>query len=257
MKKAIIIASFGTSHTETCRRNIEAIEKRASESFTDYKIVRAFTSGMVIRKLEKRDNVKVNNVSEAVRELRDEGIEEIFIQPLHIIPGYEYEKIAMTSLEMSEPCSRINLGHPLLYDESDYDHLVNALLQKLPAPEVNFGVLLVGHGSRHFSNSAYSMLQLKLRDIRNDIHVSNIEGYPGIDLVMDRLKSYEEILLMPLMMVAGEHAANDIAGTKGDSIASRMEVEGIKVRYMAEGLGENRMVQDIFLKKIEESIINN
>ncbi|MBN2899044.1 MAG: sirohydrochlorin cobaltochelatase [Clostridia bacterium] len=251
MKKGIIIVSFGTSYKETMEKCIESIERKVAERFNDYKVVRAFTSNFIIKKLKERDGIQVYTIEEAMAAMKAEGIDTIYVQPLHMIAGFEYEKVShAVALARHDKNMTIHLGWPLLNEEVDYERLIEAIKIRLPKTSEREGVILMGHGTTHFANACYSMLQAKFFDVDKNIFIANVEGYPELEHVLDKIKGYEKLTLMPLMLVAGDHAQNDMAGDDEDSYKVILESEGKTVNCILEGLGENSAVQDIFLKRI-------
>lgn len=255
MKKGIIVASFGTSYIEARKNSIESIENKVKEKFADYAFGRAFTSYMVINRIQENEGVKVNKVEEAIQAMKADGITDILVQPLHVIPGFEFEKVKRAvSLANHEAGLKVTMNPPLLNEEEDYDEVVETLLQRLPEEKAEEGIVLMGHGTEHHANACYSMLQAKFNDKRSDIFVANVEGYPELDHIKDRLTGYKKITLMPLMIVAGDHAQNDMAGDDEDSYKSVLTDMGIEVECILEGLGQQAGIQDIFVGKIEDAL---
>ena len=252
MKKGIIVVSFGTSYKETREKCIESVENKIAQGFSDYEVTRAFTSNFIIKKLKERDGIHVNTISEAIEDMKSKGIERVYVQPLHMIPGFEYEKVKRAvSMANHDKGLNVTLGMPLLNEEEDYEVLIEALRERLPQTSKEAGVILMGHGTEHFANACYSMLQAKLHDVDSNIFVANVEGYPELDHIMDKLAGYKKMTLMPLMIVAGDHAQNDMAGDEEDSFKSLLEEKGMTVDCILEGLGENQGVQKIFVDRVE------
>lgn len=184
-----------------------------------------------------------------------EGIVELHIQPLHVIPGFEYEKIQNAiAIVKHKTDIKITIGLPLLNKEHHYDNIVDVLLERLPKEINNEGIILMGHGTQHFANACYSMLQNKLSDKRSDIHIANVEGYPKINHIVNLIvKKYKKVTIMPLMIVAGDHAMNDMAGDE-DSYKTLLEERGIEVTCILEGLGENKGIHDALINRINETL---
>lgn len=255
MKKGIIVVSFGTSYKETRKRCIESIEDKIRNTFSDYDVQRAFTSNMVIKKIQEKEGLKVNKVDEAIKEMKDKGIKEILLQPLHIIPGYEYEKIQhAVKMANHHKGMKVELNAPLLNHEADYDEVVKSIIRRLPEEKSDEGIILMGHGTEHHANACYSMLQAKFRDVRSDVFIANVEGYPELEHIQSKLSPYRKMTLMPLMIVAGDHAQNDMAGNDDDSYKSIISEMGIEVECILEGLGEQELIQNIFVERVENSL---
>ncbi len=250
MNKGIIVVSFGTSFEDVDRRCLQPIEKAIAGAHPDKKVVRAFTSGMVIRKLKNRDNNHVDNIEEAIQGLLDQGIRDIHVQPLHVIPGIEYEKVKKAvAVANHQSDLNIRLGEPLLYREEHYDELVETLLERLPEEIQGQKILLMGHGTRHYANAVYSMLQLKFTEKRKDIIIANVEGFPKFEQVKNQLTGSRHILMLPLMIVAGDHAMNDMAGDEEDSFKSLVQSMGMTTECILEGLGENPRIHELFVRR--------
>lgn len=252
MKKGIIITSFGTTFEETRKLCIESIENKVREEFKEFTVLRAFTSRIVISRLKKRDNIHTNNPTEALEIMKEEGIKEIFIQPLLIIEGIEYEKILKEVRDFTEINKdiKVTVGKPLLSSEADCENVVKALnLDK------NKSTVFMGHGSDHKTDSSYEKLEKQIRkDGYEDVFIGTIEGQKTIDDVLVQLKAkgINQVLLKAFMLVAGDHATNDMASDEDDSWKSILERNGIKVETRISGLGEIKEIQDIFINHLRD-----
>ncbi|MCH4889456.1 sirohydrochlorin cobaltochelatase [Acidaminobacter sp. JC074] len=253
MKKGIVVASFGTSFPDVRKRCIESIEDAIVKAYPDFEVRRAFTSNMIIKKLKDRDNLNIDTPIQALKKMVDEGIKEIHVQPLHVIPGFEYEKVhkAVKTINHRRDV-HVTIGMPLLSKEEHYDQVIDAIAPKL-SKEDERAFVLMGHGTEHHANACYSMLQAKLNDRRDDVFISNVEGYPELDHVMPKLEKYKHVTLMPLMIVAGDHAMNDMAGDE-DSYKVDLSDQGKEVACILEGLGEIKAIHEIFINRIKECI---
>lgn len=250
MKKAILVVSFGTSYKETREKTIEACESKIKESFKGYDFFRAFTSNMIIRKLKNRDNIHIENPIEALDRLYDEGYEEVIVQTLHIICGEEYTKLKNQISEYDDKFEKITLGRPLLSQIDDYKETVEALKLQIPELEEDEAIVLMGHGTEHEAHSAYPALDYMLKQENIKAYVGTVEGYPEIDEVIVNLKKdkVSKVRLMPFMLVAGDHAINDMAGEEDDSWNSILIKNGFKTEVHLKGLGENEAIQNKFVK---------
>ncbi|AKA72200.1 sirohydrochlorin cobaltochelatase [Clostridium scatologenes] len=258
-KKGILVVSFGTSIPQAFELCIESTENRIKECFPEYEIRRAFTSYMIIKKLKEENKLFIDTVEEALEKMNADGFDEIYVQPLHIMPGDEYDKIVNGVNKYKDTFSKLVFGRPILYRENDYKIAVNALKKQLPAMSKNHAVMLMGHGSVHPANSSYALLRCILEDEGLDnVYVGTVEGYPILDNLVPKMKQkgIEEVTLMPFMLVAGDHAINDMAGEE-DSWKIQLEEEGFKVNVYLHGLGENKAFQDIYVEHIKDSINGN
>lgn len=255
-KKGILVVSFGTSYEDTRKANIEAVENKIDEAFEDYGVKRAFTSSKVIKKLKERDNIFIDNPSEALQKMKEEGFKEVIMQPLHIIPGIEYEKIVSVFKEFNDEFEKIAIGTPVLYGIQDYEEAVKALKTQLPDIKEDSAVVLMGHGTPHPANACYACLQSFLNDEGLSVYVGTVEGYPEIENIIPKLKSknIKEVTLMPYMLVAGDHATNDMASDEEDSWKSLLEKEGFIVNTYLHGLGENPDYQRIYVNRVRKAI---
>ncbi|SDE10768.1 sirohydrochlorin cobaltochelatase [Sporomusa acidovorans] len=266
-KKAIVVVSFGTSYPETLKLNIESVENRIREAFPDYEVRRAFTSRTVISLLAKRDGVRTDNEVQALERLRTDGFQEVYIQPLHIVPGAEYDKIRRMVNQYAHAKDRafekIRLSRPLLYamgqdnHPDDYEIAIKALASQLPEFEPASAVVLMGHGGMHPANAAYGVFQLKLEDAGlANTYIYTVEGYPSLDRIIGKLKQKQvkKVTLMPFLLVAGDHAAKDMAGEAEDSAKSQLLAAGFEVDVYFRGLGENKAFQDIYVAHLQAAI---
>ncbi|GAA0115523.1 sirohydrochlorin cobaltochelatase [Clostridium senegalense] len=253
-KKAILVVSFGTSFQCQLKSCIEETENKIKDTFKEFEVRRAFTSNMIIKKLKDRDNIEIDTVKEALDKLKEDNFKEVYVQPLHIIYGEEYDKIKSGMNNYKECFEKLELGTPLLYNNEDYFEAVKALKAQIPENQL---VLLMAHGTAHKANSAYFQFEYVAKKMGLDrLLFATVEGYPLIEDVLDDLKAKElkEVTLMPLMLVAGDHAKNDMASDDEDSWKSVLEKEGFKVNTYLKGLGENKNFQKIYIKKIKDLI---
>ena len=257
MRKGIIVVSFGTTYEKTRKRCIESIENRIREEYKNFLVSRAFTSQMVINKLRKRDNYLVDNPKEALEKMKDNGIDNIYIQPLHIIPGNEYEKLLEQVKEFSKESDNVNIriGKPLLFDDLDYDKVVEGLnFMETKDEEV---IVFMGHGTDHFADESYKKLENKFREKNyKNVFIGTVEGKTTIDDIIPNLKkqNIKKARLMPFMLVAGDHAINDMASEE-DSWKTKLLSEGIEVEVILKGLGEVKSIQDIYMNHLN-NIVN-
>ena len=248
MKKAILVVSFGTSYHETRKKTIEACENKIKESFKDYDFYRAFTSGMIINKLKKRDNMFIDNPSEALEKLYNAGYKEVVVQSLHIICGDEYNKLKDMVAQYEDKFDKISIGRPLLTYIDDYRETVEAVKKDLDKMDIDEAVVFMGHGTEHESHSSYPAIEYMFRDYGINAFVGTVEGYPELEQVIKKLKNrnIKTVDLLPFMLVAGDHAINDMASDEEDSWKTILEKEGFNVKVHVKGLGENPYIQEKF-----------
>ncbi len=255
MKKAILVVSFGTSYQDTLEKTILATEKDIARAFPGWEIRRAFTSGVILKKLRMRDGLAIDNVSQAMARLEEQGFTHVAVQPTHVMHGEEYEKL-VGQLEPFRCRMQLSLGAPLLHAQEDYEAVSKALLSWLPAMEQDEALVLMGHGTPHFANAAYGQLEQNLQDLSDRVYVATVEGYPTLDRVKDRLAKRPEIkklTLAPFMLVAGDHARNDLAGEE-DSWKTELQARGYAVRCLLQGLGECPGIRQVFVQHCAKAV---
>ncbi|MDK2821336.1 MAG: sirohydrochlorin cobaltochelatase [Clostridia bacterium] len=257
-KKGILVVSFGTSYENTRKACIESVENKIAKIFPEYEIRRAFTSQIIIKKLAERDNIKIDNPKEALQKMKEEGFSEVIVQPLHIINGSEFEEIVEVVKEFEGSFDKLSLGRPILTHVKDYKIAVEAIKEQLPKLDKGQAVVFMGHGSEHPANSAYACLQSVINhsDLNGKVFIATVEGYPTLDYVIEDLKTknINEVILMPFMLVAGDHAINDMAGDEEDSWKTILQKEGYVVSTYLHGLGENPAFQQIYIDHVKDTI---
>ncbi len=244
-KVAILMVHFGTSHSDTREKTINAINRKAKEHYPNIEQREAWTSRMIIRIMAKRGE-SIPTPKEALLKLKEDGYTHIIIQSSNVIEGIEMESLRRDILAVKDGFKDIRVGNPLLYTTADYECVVDALRSKQPKESA---LVLVGHGTYTPATAQYAMVDYVIRDKGYEaMHIGTVEGYPDYDSMLARLKkeSTKQVLLMPFMFVAGEHAKNDIQGDWRESL----EKEGYTVKVLLEGLGEIPAVQQLLLDHI-------
>jgi sirohydrochlorin cobaltochelatase len=253
MKKALLVISFGTSYPETREKNIAACERRLAEAYPDRDFFRAFTSSMIMAKLAKRDGEFIDNPQQALTRLSELGYQDIAIQSLHVINGDEYEKIVTQINAFRDRFQRLSIGKPLMTSFADYEQLIEALQAQMPATATDERVVFMGHGATHHAFAAYACLDHILTHKGLPAIVGAVESYPEIDGVIARLRKehVRKVHLMPLMIVAGDHAINDMASDEEDSWNTLIRAAGIETESWLQGLGENPLIQQMFVNHLQ------
>lgn len=248
MRQAIVVVSFGTSVPEA-RAAITAVEKTLEQAASGYICVRAFTSPTIRRILSERGE-DIPSLTEALDRLCGEGVQRVVVQPTHLLYGYEYDRLRQEAEAFSDRFASLVMGRPLLADTAAIRRFAARFSDAL-APEKNGAAVLLGHGTEHFANTAYPALQTALRlEGRADLLVGTVEGWPGLEEVLGQLEGPRHVRLVPLMLVAGDHARQDMAVTwKG-----RLEAAGHTVTCSFTGLGERPWVQAMYRERLLENI---
>lgn len=258
MKKGILVASFGTTYVSTREKTIGAIENKIAESFPEFEIRRAFTSSIVRKRILKNEGIVIDNVDEALTKMIDEGFEEVYVASLHIIGGIEYKKVSHSIHRFKDKFKIIRGAKPLLYSKIHYDEAVDVIAQLMPSLDENEALVLMGHGSDNSANSAYVMLyhMLERNTLTSHVYLGTVEGYPEMDDLLEEIdgQGYEKLYLLPFMIVAGDHAINDMASEEEDSWKSIFESNGYKTECIMKGLGEFEPMQQLFIKRLKASM---
>ena len=256
-RKAILVVSFGTSYEATRKVTIEAIEKDIANAYPDYKLYRAWTSKMILAKLKKRDNLHINNVKEAMEEMIADGITDVIIQPTHVINGIENELMKEDALSYRESFHSIRFGTPLLTSEEDNQTVINAIAEEFSYLSEEEVLVLMGHGTTHYSNAIYAALDYAFKDKGHpNIFLGTVEAYPSMQSLMKMIKAYapKKVVLAPFMIVAGDHAKNDMAGDNPESWYSQFVQEGFQVETVLKGLGEYKGIRELFVKHVADTL---
>lgn len=259
MKKALLVVSFGTSFVNIIDSCIQPVEQMIAEALPEYDYYHAFTSRFIVRKLKEKYDMQINLPEEALTALVADGYEEIIVQPTHILPGFEYHKLKeeVVIFGSRHPEVKIIFGQSVLYENADYVQSVEALIASLPIPGDDEAVILMGHGTEHFSNAAYFALQHYLDvQTKGRMLVANVEAPPLLEEVIARLKQEQitEVWLTPFMLVAGDHANHDMAGEDEDSWVNVLAREGIHAKVILKGLGEYPAFRELYRKKALSNI---
>lgn len=255
MKNAILVVSFGTSYEETRKKTIDQIERSIQEHYPQSRVYRAWTSGMIRKKVRERDGLRIFDVKEAMAQMADDGIETVVVQPTHVLNGLENDWMIRDVTEWKGRFRKVTVADPLLTSQEDFARMVHIIAQEYH-PTENEALVLMGHGTSHFANAAYAALDYQFKDMGfPNIHVGTVEGYPELESVLKAVEKQkpQKIILAPLMIVAGDHAVNDLAGDEEDSWKNRFRQAGYEVECVLRGLGESEKVREIFVKHVAKA----
>ncbi|GLI57238.1 cobalt chelatase [Propionigenium maris DSM 9537] len=248
-RKGILLVHFGTSKKTARERALDSIKNHVEEDFGGYEVREAYTSRMVIKKVYTQSGKRFLTPGEALKKMAEDGFTHVVVQATHVINGIESEHLKEEVRKVSAAFKDIRVGAPLLTSPEDYMEVADIFHRRYPEREV----VLVGHGTPHHAGASYGMLQyiLDRRGYKN-ILVGTVEGYPGLDEIIGELESRDvkEVVLVPLMVVAGVHAEEDIAGEWRETLEKR----GIKVEVSMEGMGEIAEIQHLLIHHIEDAI---
>lgn len=254
MTKAILVVSFGTTYPETRKKTIEACQQAIQEYYPEYPLYRAFTSEVVIKRIKAQEGLTVFTVKQALEQMKSEGVREVYIQPLHIILGGEYDKVLAQLQGFRSDFDVLKLARPLLYCEEDYHRVKEILLEHYGRFGAGSACVLMGHGSQHHSFAAYAALGYMLQG--TSVHIGCVESYPPVELIENRLKNQgiTAVHLAPFMLVAGDHAINDMVSDSETSWKTYFRQKGYQVISHLHGLGEFREIQDLYLEHLKRII---
>ena len=247
MEQAIVVTSFGTSVPEA-RASITAVEEVLKGAAPDCVFTRAFTSSIIRRILAGRGE-PVPSLTQALEQLCADGIRRVVVQPTHLLYGREYDKLKGEAEAFAARFDEVVVGRPLLADTGDLLRFADGLSRTYPERDGE-AVVFMGHGTEHFANVVYPALQTALHlKGRDDLYIGTVEGWPSLDDILGQLKE-RRVRLAPLMLVAGDHAKNDMAGDGPDSWKSRLEQMGCSVACSITGLGMLPWVQEMYRERL-------
>lgn len=256
--KAILVVSFGTSYNDSRNITIGGIESAINERFPDYEVRRAFTAQIIIDKLKERDNIEIDNVTEALDRLVADGIKALIVQPTHLMHGYEYDDLVAVLDTYKNKFDSIAIGEPLLTSDKDVAAVI-ACITSRTSSYVNdsTAIVFMGHGTEHEANAIYAKLQEKITAAGySNYIIGTVEATPSLDDVITAVKAAgcTRVVLEAMMVVAGDHANNDMAGDEDGSWKKEFEAEGIKVQSILQGLGQFNEIQDIYVQHVQAAI---
>lgn len=257
-EKEILVASFGTSFNDSRRLTIGAIEKAITDKFADYAVRRGFTAQIVIDHIQKRDGVAIDNITQALDRAEANGVKTLVVAPTHLMDGIEYNDVVDEIAKRAEGFEKVVVSKPLLSSDDDFNRVAEAIYQDTKAyDDGETAICFMGHGTEAESNAVYAKMQETLKALGyNNIIIGTVEAAPTIDDVVAAVKDggYKKVVLQPLMVVAGDHANNDMAGDEEDSWKSILTKEGFEVNSVLKGLGEIEAVRQIYVEHVQAAI---
>lgn len=253
MKKAILLVSFGTSYKEAGEYSLNAIGKELAKAGEELPLYQAYTSGVIINKL-KEEGVSVHSVEEVMQKMSADGVEAVYVISAHMIPGIEYEKMLGIIERHRARFQRISVAAPVLGKEEDCRKLVPVIRELLKVRE-DYEYILMGHGTEAEANIRYSQMNEAFAKAGlYNVRIASVEAKPDIKDALHYLsekKTVQKVILHPFMIVAGDHAWNDMAG-EDESYLTLLTDAGYSVKAIVKGLGEYPNFRQIFVDKLEE-----
>ena len=269
----LLVVSFGTSFNDSRVADIKSIEDALQEAYPDWSVRRAFTAQIIINHVQARDGEKIDNVQQALDRAVENGVKNLVIQPTHLMYGAEYDELAETVGAYQDKFESVQITAPLLGDVGTDATVINedkkAVAEAVTAEAVKTagyqtldeakadGVAFVfmGHGTSHTAKVSYSQMQAQMEALGyNNVFIGTVEGEPeetACEAVIEGIKEagYKKVILRPLMVVAGDHANNDMAGDDADSWKSMFNASGAfeSVDTQIAGLGQIPAIQELYV----------
>lgn len=257
-EQELLVVSFGTSYNDSRRLTIGAIEGAIADACPDYSVRRGFTSQIIIDHVKRRDNVSIDNVTEALDRAVANGVKTLVVQPTHLMNGLEYNDLVDEIAQYSDAFEQVSIGEPLLSSDEDFQAVAQAIVDATKEyDDGKTAICFMGHGTEAESNQIYAKMQSVLTDMGcTNYFVGTVEATPSLDDVLKLVQEgdYERVVLEPLMVVAGDHANNDMAGDDADSWKSTFEAAGYEVVPVVRGLGELEAIQKIYVQHAQAAI---
>ena len=279
----LLVVSFGTSFNDSRTADIGGIEKALQTAYPDWSVRRAFTAQIIINHVQARDDEKIDNMDQALQRAVDNGVKNLVVQPTHLMHGAEYDELTEAVESYKDKFESVTIAEPLLGEVGDSDDAVNddkkavaeaitteavktAGYDDLDAAEADgTAFVFMGHGTSHTAKISYSQMQSQMNDLGYDnVFIGTVEGKPedtACEAVIEKIKEagYKKVVLRPLMVVAGDHANNDMAGDDEDSWKSQFEASGAfdKIDTQIAGLGEIAAIQDLYVAHTKAAMDGN
>ena len=256
----ILVVSFGTSFNDSRRLTIGGIENAIDEAFApEWSVRRAFTAQIIIDHVEKRDGYHIDNMQEALDRAVENGVKNLVVQPTHLMAGFEYDELTEAVAEYADAFENIEIGKNLLDTDEDFERVEKILTEDMAKyDDGKTAIVLMGHGTEHESNAVYAKMQEVLTaDGKENFYVGTVEATPSLEDVVAAIadKGYEKVVLRAMMVVAGDHANNDMADPEDpESWYSTFAAEGYEVEAVLEGIGQIPAIQQMYVEKAQAAI---
>ena len=261
-KDAMVVMSFGTTYKDTRVKTIDATVDAIKAAHPNTKVITAFTSHIIRDRIQQKEGITYPTPEEALAELKKDGYTRVALASLDVIPGMEYNYDAAVYNLYKNDFKKMTLGTSLMYwmgQENQTDQVIEtlkAVQSQFPKLGKEDALLIMAHGTPDPSNAYYSVIQDRIHTLgMKNVFIYTVEGTPNLEQVIPQLKLHgiKHVTLMPFMMVAGDHANNDMAGNEPDSHKSVLEKEGFKVDTYIHGLGENQNIRNLFVERANEA----
>ena len=276
----ILVVSFGTSFNDSRAEDIGAVEKALQAAYPDWSVRRAFTAQIIINHVQARDDEKIDNMDQALERAVDNGVKNLVVQPTHLMHGAEYDELTEAVENYKDKFESVKIAEPLLGEVGADETAINedkaAVAEAITAEAVKTAgfdsldaakeegtaFVFMGHGTSHTAKISYSQMQTQMEQLGyENVFIGTVEGEPedtACEAVIEKLKDagYKKVILRPLMVVAGDHANNDMAGDDDDSWKSQFEASGVfdSIDTQIAGLGEIDAIQQLYVAHTQAAI---
>ena len=276
----ILVVSFGTSFNDSRAEDIGGVEKALQAAYPDWSVRRAFTAQIIINHVQARDDEKIDNMDQALERAVDNGVKNLVVQPTHLMHGAEYDELTEAVENYKDKFESVKIAEPLLGEVGADETAINedkaAVAEAITAEAVKTAgfdsldaakeegtaFVFMGHGTSHTAKVSYSQMQAQMEQLGyENVFIGTVEGEPedtACEAVIEKLKNagYKKVILRPLMVVAGDHANNDMAGDDDDSWKSQFEASGVfdSIDTQIAGLGEIDAIQQLYVAHTQAAI---
>ena len=276
----ILVVSFGTSFNDSRAEDIGGVEKALQAAYPDWSVRRAFTAQIIINHVQARDDEKIDNMDQALERAVNNGVKNLVVQPTHLMHGAEYDELTEAVENYKDKFESVKIAEPLLGEVGADETAINedkaAVAEAITAEAVKTAgfdsldaakeegtaFVFMGHGTSHTAKISYSQMQAQMESLGyENVFIGTVEGEPedtACEAVIEKLKNagYKKVILRPLMVVAGDHANNDMAGDDDDSWKSQFEASGAfdSIDTQIAGLGEIDAIQQLYVAHTQAAI---
>ena len=274
----LLVVSFGTSFNDSRVADIKGIEDALQAAYPDWSVRRAFTAQIIINHIQARDGEKIDNMTQALDRAVANGVKNLVVQPTHLMHGAEYDEMCEAIEAYKDQFESVSIAEPMLGEVGSDATVINADKEAVAkaitatavseagfesleaAKDAGTAFVFMGHGTAHVAKVTYSQMQTQMQNLGyENVFIGTVEGEPeetACEAVIEAVKAagYTNVVLRPLMVVAGDHANNDMAGSEDDSWKTMFEAAGFTVDCQIHGLGEIADVQALYVAHTKAAI---
>ena len=274
----LLVVSFGTSYNDSRVNDIKSIEDALQEAYPDWSVRRAFTAQIIINHIQARDGEKIDNMTQALERAVANGVKNLVVQPTHLMHGAEYDEMCAAIDEYRDQFESVSIAEPLLGEVGSDASVINADKEAVAkavaaaaveasgfdsleaAKEAGTAFVFLGHGTAHVARVSYSQMSTQMQQLGyENVFIGTVEGEPeetACESVIEEVRAagYTTVILRPLMVVAGDHANNDMAGSDDDSWKPMFEDAGFTVDCQIAGLGGIADIQALYIAHTQAAI---